>query len=90
LKTSRNLKKRKKALLRGKRLFEEKKGSKKSAIRGIPPGALRGNWSHVCAPRKCEEGVAVHLLHDLPLFPGPRRDAWTGSASVGGRHGQYM
>ena len=28
---------------------------------------------HVCAPRKCEEGVAVHLLHDLPLLPRPPR-----------------
>jgi hypothetical protein len=43
-----------------------------------PSGGLRGNfrgaqkWSHhVCAPRKCEEGVAVHLLHDLPLLPRP-------------------
>ena len=30
---------------------------------------------HVCAPRKCEEGVAVHLLHHLPLLPPPPRPA---------------
>ena len=65
-------KKRKKDLLRAK------KSSKKSALRGIPLGALWGNFRgakkwlrHVCAPRKCEEGVAVHLLHHLPLLPPP-------------------
>ena len=30
---------------------------------------------HVCAPRKCEVGVAVHLLHHLPLLPPPPRPA---------------
>jgi len=48
--------------------------SKKSALRGIPPGALRGyfrgskKWlRHGSDPRKCEEGMPVHLLHALPL-----------------------
>ena len=65
-------KKRKKALLRAK------KSSKKSALRGIPLGALWGNFRgakkwlrHVCAPRKCKEGVAVHLLNHLLLLPRP-------------------
>jgi hypothetical protein len=65
-------KKRKKALLRAK------KSSKKSALRGIPLGALWGNFRgakkwlrHVCAPRKFKEGVAVHLLNHLLFLPRP-------------------
>ena len=55
-----------------------RKKAQNNPLRGIPPGALRGNFRaakpclrHACAPRKCEEAVAVHLLHGLPLLRRP-------------------
>ena len=54
--------------------FKEEKGSKKIRAPRHPSGGPAGQFlqsTKVHPPRKCEEGVAVNLLHDLPLLPRP-------------------